>query len=115
MSMRGNDVAAAANGGALRLGVIGLGSMGLPMGARLAGTHHVMGFDPAAGRNALAAERGVHVVDSVAAAARDAAVLILAVRDLPQVNEVRDGNLPTVGLKHKDVVREQTADARPSL
>jgi 3-hydroxyisobutyrate dehydrogenase len=81
----------AADGGSLPLGVVGLGSMGLPMAVRLAGAHDVRGFDPAGERAALALERGVPVVDSAASAARGSAVLILAVRDLAQVNEVLFG------------------------
>lgn len=75
----------------LRIGVVGLGSMGLPMSIRLASRHQVIGFDPAGARAALAAEQGLHVAESATAAARDADVLILAVRDLPQIQGALSG------------------------
>ena len=88
---RHGDALPGLEGGSLRVGIIGLGSMGLPMSTRLSGTHEVTGFDPSSARAALAAERGLHVVESAMAAAQDADIVVLAVRDMPQVQEVLSG------------------------
>jgi 3-hydroxyisobutyrate dehydrogenase len=89
--VRHGDAHAALGGGSLRVGVIGLGSMGLPMSTRLSGAHEVRGFDPSGARAVLAAEQGLKVVESATAAAQQADVVVLAVRDFPQVEEVLSG------------------------
>ncbi|MET9834764.1 NAD(P)-dependent oxidoreductase [Streptomyces sp. NPDC006385] len=65
--------------------VIGLGAMGLPMARRLAGELPVSVYDIAADRRAALAAEGARDTASPAEAARDADVLVLAVRDQAQV------------------------------
>lgn len=67
-----------------RVGVVGLGSMGLPMANVLATAFEVTGFDPSAERLALAEGGGVLAATDAAAAARGVDVLVLAVRDEAQ-------------------------------
>ncbi|MEU5108834.1 MULTISPECIES: NAD(P)-dependent oxidoreductase [unclassified Streptomyces] len=69
-----------------RTAVIGLGAMGLPMAQRLAGAFPVAVFDIAAERRALAVEHGATEAATPAEAARDADVVVLAVRDQAQVD-----------------------------
>ncbi|MEU5024678.1 NAD(P)-dependent oxidoreductase [Streptomyces milbemycinicus] len=69
-----------------RTAVIGLGAMGLPMAQRLAGTFPVAVFDIAAERRALAVGHGATEAATPADAARDADVVVLAVRDQAQVD-----------------------------
>ena len=60
-----------------RIGFLGLGNMGAPMAANLAGAGHtVRGFDPVPGARQAAAEGGVDVVGSGADAVEDAEVVI---------------------------------------
>ena len=68
--------------------VIGLGAMGLPMATRLAERFEVSGFDIAADRIALAAEKGVRPADSAAAAVADAEAVLVAVRTGAQLNDL---------------------------
>ncbi|HLH99413.1 MAG TPA: NAD(P)-dependent oxidoreductase [Acidimicrobiales bacterium] len=65
--------------------VIGLGAMGLPMATHLAGHMDVTGYDPSPGRAALAADAGLRVAPSPAAAATGAGIVVLCVRTLAQV------------------------------
>ncbi|ADI10537.1 6-phosphogluconate dehydrogenase, NAD-binding protein [Streptomyces bingchenggensis BCW-1] len=60
--------------------------MGLPMARRLAGAFPVAVFDIAAERRALAVEHGATEAATPADAARDADVVVLAVRDQAQVD-----------------------------
>ncbi|MDQ1513615.1 MAG: 3-hydroxyisobutyrate dehydrogenase [Microbacteriaceae bacterium] len=76
---------------ALRVGVLGLGAMGLAMAARLAERFAVTGFDVAAERRDLAAESGVGSRATARAAAEDAPVLLLAVRNAEQLDAVLFG------------------------
>lgn len=71
--------------------VIGLGAMGLPMAARLAGRFEVRGFDIAAERIALAAESGVTPASSAAEAVADAEAVLVAVRTGGQLNDLLFG------------------------
>ena len=65
-----------------RIGVLGLGAMGLPMAARLAsGDFTVRGFDAAPGPRPEAERQGVEWASTPADAAEGADVLLLAVRD----------------------------------
>ncbi|MEJ1923331.1 NAD(P)-dependent oxidoreductase [Microbacterium sp. KHB019] len=68
--------------------VIGLGAMGLPMATRLAERFEVSGFDIAADRIALAAEKGVRPADSAAAAVANAEAVLVAVRTGAQLNDL---------------------------
>lgn len=72
--------------------VIGLGAMGLPMATRLAERFEVRGFDIAAERVALAAEKGVAAASSAADAVADAEVVLVAVRTGAQLNELLFGD-----------------------
>jgi 3-hydroxyisobutyrate dehydrogenase len=67
-----------------RVAVIGLGAMGLPMATRLAETFPVNGFDVAAPRRELLVAAGGTASDTPAEAARDADIVLLAVRDQAQ-------------------------------
>ncbi|MCX6467226.1 MAG: NAD(P)-dependent oxidoreductase [Pseudonocardiales bacterium] len=69
-----------------RVAVVGLGSMGLPMATRLAATLPVTGSDPAPPRRDLADRAGIGTAATPGAAARDADVVLLAVRDQAQVD-----------------------------
>jgi 3-hydroxyisobutyrate dehydrogenase len=70
-----------------QIGVIGLGSMGLPMASVLAGAAFaVVGFDPAAERVALAERDGVVGAPDAHGAAVGSDVLLLAVRDEAQAH-----------------------------
>ncbi len=71
--------------------VLGLGAMGLPMAARLAEDLVVHGFDINPSRLELATADGITVHDSAAAAVAGADVVLLAVRDGAQLNEVLFG------------------------
>lgn len=68
-----------------RTTVLGLGAMGLPMARRLAGALPVVVYDTAAERRALVTAEGAVEAASPAEAARDADVVLLAVRDQTQV------------------------------
>ncbi|MQA97660.1 MAG: NAD-binding protein [Streptosporangiales bacterium] len=70
---------------ATRTAVIGLGAMGLPMARHLAAAFPVTAYDVSAERRALAVAAGATEAPTPAAAARDAAVVLLAVRDQAQV------------------------------
>ncbi|MBQ2262246.1 MAG: 3-hydroxyisobutyrate dehydrogenase [Loktanella sp.] len=59
----------------MKIGFIGLGNMGAPMAANLAGQHDVVAFDPAA------KPAGLTLVDSAEDAARDADVVITMLPD----------------------------------
>jgi 3-hydroxyisobutyrate dehydrogenase len=66
--------------------VIGLGAMGLPMASRLAERFDVRGFDIAADRLALAAEKGVTAAASAAEAVSGADAVLVAVRTGAQLD-----------------------------
>ena len=72
--------------------VLGLGAMGLPMATRLASRLTVHGFDIAADRLDLAAQAGVRPFDSARSAAAGADAVLLAVRDVRQLEEVLFGD-----------------------
>ncbi|OIU86584.1 NAD(P)-dependent oxidoreductase [Microbacterium sp. AR7-10] len=71
--------------------VIGLGAMGLPMATRLAERFEVRGFDIAAERVALAAEKGIATPSSAADAVAGADAVLVAVRTGAQLNELLFG------------------------
>src|SRR3954451_12886775 len=71
--------------------VIGLGAMGLPMATRLAERFEVRGFDIAAERIALAADKGVKPAASAAEAVADAQAVLVAVRTGAQLNDLLFG------------------------
>lgn len=60
---------------------IGLGKLGLPMAARLAGEFSVTGYDRSEERLALAAERGIGRADNLASAVADASVVFVSLPD----------------------------------
>ncbi|SDE31235.1 NAD(P)-dependent oxidoreductase [Glycomyces harbinensis] len=72
--------------------VVGLGAMGLPMAARLAERFTVRGFDIAADRLALAAERGVAPAASAAEAVAGADAVLVAVRTGEQLHGLLFGD-----------------------
>lgn len=71
--------------------VIGLGAMGLPMSTRLAERFEVRGFDIAAERIDLAAQKGVKPAASAADAVADAQAVLVAVRNGAQLNDLLFG------------------------
>jgi 3-hydroxyisobutyrate dehydrogenase len=58
-----------------RVAFIGLGAMGFPMAARLAGDFSVAAFDVSSERRTLAVDSGATIADSPAQASRDADVV----------------------------------------
>ncbi|MFJ2115711.1 NAD(P)-binding domain-containing protein, partial [Streptomyces sp. NPDC087850] len=74
-----------------RVAVIGLGAMGLPMARHLAGALPVTAFDISEERRALAVAGGAAEAATPAEAARDADVVLLAVRDRAQVDSALFG------------------------
>lgn len=71
--------------------VIGLGAMGLPMATRLAERFDVRGFDIAADRLALAADKGVTPAASAIDAVSTARAVLVAVRTGAQLHELLFG------------------------
>lgn len=71
--------------------VIGLGAMGLPMATHLATRFRVNGFEPYEPRRIVAQDSGIPVHSTPAAAARDADVALLAVRDHAQAHSALFG------------------------
>ena len=74
-----------------RVAVLGLGAMGLPMARHLATVAQVHGFDPNGERSSLADECGITTHTNGAAAATDADVVLLAVRNGAQLDDVLFG------------------------
>lgn len=74
-----------------RTAVLGLGAMGLPMARHLAKALPVTVFDVAADRRALVTAEGAADAATPAEAARDAQVVLLAVRDQAQVDSALFG------------------------
>lgn len=72
--------------------VLGLGAMGLPMAARLAGAYQVRAFDLVPDRRELAAAGGAETAASPAAAAAGAGVVVVAVRDASQTRQALLGD-----------------------
>ncbi|MHA7263523.1 NAD(P)-dependent oxidoreductase [Arthrobacter sp. TMN-37] len=77
--------------------VLGLGAMGLPMARRLAGAFPVRGFDPAEALRAAAEAAGVPCADSARKAVGGAGIILLAVRNAVQVEEVLFGATGVAG------------------
>ncbi|WP_159615281.1 NAD(P)-dependent oxidoreductase [Arthrobacter zhaoguopingii] len=77
--------------------VLGLGAMGLPMARRLAGAFPVRGFDPAEALRAAAEAAGILCADSAAEAVGGAGIVLLAVRNAAQVEEVLFGTTGVAG------------------
>jgi 3-hydroxyisobutyrate dehydrogenase len=74
------------------LAVIGLGAMGLPMATRLgSGGFRVRGFDPSVQRRQAAQSAGITPARTPAGAARNADLVLLAVRDHAQADEALFG------------------------
>ncbi|MFJ1750349.1 NAD(P)-dependent oxidoreductase [Streptomyces sp. NPDC088116] len=84
-------VSATSSSAAPRTAVIGLGAMGLPMARHLAGALPVTVFDISDERRALAVADGASEAATPAEAARDADVVLLAVRDQAQVDSALFG------------------------
>lgn len=71
--------------------VLGLGAMGLPMAARLAGRFEVRGYDISAERLRLGQDAGVRPHPSAREAAAGADAVLLAVRNAEQLDDVLFG------------------------
>lgn len=77
----------------MRIAFIGLGNMGGPMAANLAGAgHEVRGFDAAPAVVKRAGARGVAAADGIAGAAADAEAVVTMLPAGPQVEEVYLGD-----------------------
>ena len=76
---------------AAAVAVLGLGAMGLPMAANLAERFPVRGFDVVAERRALAERAGVVPTGTAAEAVAGADVVLIAVRDQAQLEELLFG------------------------
>lgn len=79
---------------AARIGVLGLGRMGLPIAAGLGAGFDVVGWDPDAEARARAAAAGVRVGSSAAEVAASVDVLVTV---LPGAAEVEDAVVPLLG------------------
>ena len=75
----------------MKIAVIGLGAMGYRMATWLAKSFSVVGYDIASERMELAAEAGVDTATSAAAAATGADVVVVAVRNRAQLEELLYG------------------------
>ncbi|MGI5452616.1 NAD(P)-dependent oxidoreductase [Streptomyces sp. CA-249302] len=71
--------------------VLGLGAMGLPMARRLTTQLPVTVYDIAPDRRATLTAEGAHEATSPAEAAHDADIVVLAVRDQPQLQDALFG------------------------
>ena len=76
---------------AAAVAVLGLGAMGLPMATNLAERFPVRGFDVVAERRALAERAGVVPTGTAAEAVAGADVVLIAVRDQAQLEELLFG------------------------
>ena len=76
---------------AAAVAVLGLGAMGLPMATNLAERFPVRGFDVVAERRALAERAGITPAGTAAEAVADADVVLIAVRDQAQLEELLFG------------------------
>ena len=76
----------------MRVGWLGLGAMGAPMAGCVARAGHpVTAYDIAAGRASAMAAGGIGPADSIAAAVRDAGIVVVMVATPAQVDEVLFG------------------------
>ena len=76
---------------AAAVAVLGLGAMGLPMATNLAERFPVRGFDVVAERRALAEQAGLAPAGTAAEAVAGADVVLIAVRDQAQLEELLFG------------------------
>jgi 3-hydroxyisobutyrate dehydrogenase len=91
--------------GLMTVAVVGLGAMGLAMARRLSSVFAVRGFDPVSERKALALAAGLEVADSASAAASGGDFVVLAVRDIRQVDDALFGPSGVVeGLAARSIV-----------
>lgn len=74
-----------------QIAVLGLGAMGLPMATRLATRFRVRAFDPTPERRALADAGGVTSFQDATTAAAGAEIVVIAVRDAPQLTDLLFG------------------------
>ncbi len=77
--------------------VLGLGAMGLPIAAKLAESFTVQGFDVSSERIELAADEGITSFNTAIEAVSGADVVLVAVRNGAQLNEVLFGPTGIVG------------------
>lgn len=73
------------------IAVLGLGAMGLEMASCLDKDFQLTGFDPFEARRTLAVERGLAATDTARAAATGAEVVLIAVRNKEQLDDVLYG------------------------
>ncbi|MEP6776021.1 MAG: NAD(P)-binding domain-containing protein, partial [Chloroflexota bacterium] len=77
----------------MKVGLIGLGAMGLPMGRRLLGAGHDLYVVPHVRREPAVdlAAAGAQIVDRASELTGECAVVLTSVPDVPQVQEVLFG------------------------
>ncbi len=76
----------------MKIAVLGIGAMGLPMATNLSTQFEVCVFDINPDRLRLGAQAGLAVFDSATECVRDADVVLLAVRNGKQLNQVLFGD-----------------------
>ena len=74
-----------------KVAVLGLGAMGLPMATWLAKTFDVEAYDVSDSRRAIAEESGVRVSSGAPAAVKDADLVLIAVRNAAQLEDLLYG------------------------
>lgn len=98
-----------------RVGVIGLGNMGLPMAATLARKgFEVSGFDLSEGRQALAAERGIGAVARLAELLRDVDAVVSSLPHARDVETVLTTPDALLARRDRRVVVVDTSTADPT-
>lgn len=98
-----------------RVGVIGLGNMGLPMAATLARKgFEVSGFDLSEGRQALAAERGIRAVARLADLLRDVDAVVSSLPHARDVETVLTTPDALLARRDRRVVVVDTSTADPT-
>jgi len=92
-------------GGAMRIGLVGLGRMGQGMGARLlSGGHELLVYNRTSGKSVDLEKAGAQVASTVAAACKDREIVISMVADDAALNEVTLGSGGIRGSLAKDAV-----------
>ena len=94
-----------------KVAVLGLGAMGLPMATWLAKTFDVEAYDVSDSRRAIAKESGVGVSSGAPAAVKDADLVLVAVRNAAQLEDLLYGEGGIVATLPKDSVIILTSPA----
>lgn len=101
---------------AMKVGLIGLGAMGLPIGRRLLGAGHELFVVPHVHRapaEELAAS-GAHIATHASDLAGECAVIVTSVPDVPQVQEVLFGDHGLSSAGGRDLLYIDTSTINPT-